>query len=100
MTWRLANWLIDFHDSNDNYYLNILGQTPGNVRSSNELADFWINRILGYSMTPADRVQIVQFMAQGHNPDADLPLDTDEDTRDRLRAMVGLILMSPTFQWR
>jgi len=100
MTWRFANWLIDFHDSNGNFYLDLLGQTPGNVRSANEIADFWINRILGYSMTTADRTQIVQFMAQGHNPDADLPLDTDEDTRDRLRAMVGLILMSPTFQWR
>ena len=29
-----------------------------------------------------------------------LPVDTDEDTQDRLRAMVGLIFMSPSFLWR
>jgi uncharacterized protein (DUF1800 family) len=100
MSWRFNNWLIDFDDDSDNFYLDVLGQTPGSQRSANELADFWINRILGYSMPAADRHQIVQFMAQGHNPNSDLPVDTDEDTRDRLRSMVGLILMSPAFQWR
>jgi hypothetical protein len=100
MSWRFNNWLIDFDDTNDNFYLDVLGQTPGTTRSANELADFWINRILGYPMPVGDRHEIVQFMAQGHNPDSDLPVDTDEDTRDRLRSMVGLILMSPAFQWR
>jgi hypothetical protein len=39
-------------------------------------------------------------MAQGHNPDYDLPVATDEDVQDRLRSMVALIMMSPDFQWR
>jgi uncharacterized protein (DUF1800 family) len=100
MSWRFNNWLIDFHNSNDQYFLDVLGQTPVHARSANELADFWINRILGYPMPPTERHEIVQFMAQGHNPNSDLPLDSDEDTQDRLRSMVGLILMAPTFQWR
>lgn len=99
MSWRLSNWLIDFDDDGGTYYLDVLGQTPGGVRSANELADFWIQRILQRSMDPADREQIVQFMAQGINPDFDLDF-TDEDTRDRVRSMVGLILMSPDFLWR
>ena len=99
MSWRLCNWLIDFDDDSGNFYLDILSQTPGAVRTSNELADYWIERILNRAMDPADRSQIVQFMAQGVNPDFDLDLG-DADTRDRLRSMVGLLLMSPDFLWR
>lgn len=99
MSWRLCGWLIDFHDSDDNYYLDVLGQTPDSVRSANELADFWIPRILGRPMSSEDREQIVQFMGQGINPDLDLNL-SNESTASRLRSMVGLILMSPDFLWR
>ena len=99
MTWRLCGWLIDFDDDNGDFYLDVLGQTPPAVRSANELADFWIDRVLGRPMDTGDRAEIVQFMAQGVNPDFDLDL-TDEDTADRLRSMVGLLLMSPDFLWR
>ena len=99
MSWRLCNWLIDFDDDQGNFYLDVLAQTPVSVRSANALADFWIPRILQRPMAAEDREQIVQFMAQGINPDFDLNFD-DQDTRDRLRSMVGLILMSPDFLWR
>jgi hypothetical protein len=99
MSWRLCGWLVDFDNDNDKYYLNILNQTPSNVRSANALADFWIDRILGREMDPEDRQEIVDFMAQGINPDFDLNF-SDEDTTDRLRSMVGLIFMSPEFLWR
>ena len=99
MSWRLCGWLVDFDDDNGDYYLDLVGQTPAGVRSANELADFWIDRVLRRPMDPLDRAQIVQFMAQGVNPDFDLDL-TDEDTADRLRSMVGLLLMSPDFLWR
>ncbi len=39
-------------------------------------------------------------MAQGHNPNFDLPLDTDDDTKDRLRALVALIFMTPSFLFK
>ncbi len=99
MSWRLCGWLIDFDDDSGNYYLDVLGQTPAGTRTSNELADFWIDRILNRPMDVQDRGQIVQFMAQGINPDFDLDL-ADEDTADRLRSMVGLLLTSPDFLWR
>lgn len=99
MSWRLSTWLIDFDDSTDQFYLDVLSQTPGNVRSANALADFWIDRVLGRPMDPMDRDQVVQFMGQGINPDFDLNF-ADEDTRDRVRSMVGLIMMSPDFLWR
>lgn len=100
MSWRLCNWLIDAHDDNDAFYLDVLGQTPSDRRTAKELADFWIERLLGRSMPERERLEIVDFMAQGHNPDNDLPVSRDEYTQDRLRAMVGLIFMSPSFLWR
>lgn len=100
MSWRLVNWLIDVRDAFDVYLLNVLDQTPGGVRTANQLADFWIDRIFGRPIPAAEREEVVEFMAQGHNPNFVLPLDTDPDTRDRLRSMVGLIFMSPSFLWR
>ena len=70
------------------------------MRSANEIVDFWLDRILGRLMAAADRDQLVDFMAAGHNPDFDLPLATDEETQDRLRSLVGLIFMTPDFLWR
>jgi hypothetical protein len=78
----------------------VIAQTPAGVRSANQLADFWIDRIYGRSIPTEERLEIVDFMAQGHGPDFALPLDSDEDTRDRLRSMVGLLFMAPSFLWR
>ncbi len=97
MTWRLTNWLIDVENGSGDYRLDTLAATPPTIRSANELADFWIDRVLGRPMTPQTRQELVEFMAQGVNPDFDLPVDTDADTRARLQAMVGLIFMAPEF---
>ena len=98
-TWRLVNWLIDRED-NGIHRAAIVNQTPSAVRSATALADYWILRILGRPMPPAGRSEVIDFMAQGHNPDLGLPVTTDDGTQERLRSMVGLICMSPTFLWR
>lgn len=100
MRWRMINWLVEVTDDASVYRLNVLAQTPANVRSPNALTDFWLDRILGRAIDSADRTEIVEFIAQGRNPDYDMPLDTDTTIQDRLRAMVALIMMSPEFQWR
>lgn len=98
--WRTVNWLIEAQDAGGTWRLDVLAQTPPGVRSATELADFWIDRVYGRALPAADRQEVIEMMAQGHNPDLDLPLDTDESTRDRLRAMVGLLFMAPEFLWR
>jgi uncharacterized protein (DUF1800 family) len=98
--WRLCNWLVDVENDSDIYLMDVVAKTPGSVRTANEIADYWINRILLRPMPAADRARVVEFMAQGFNPDFDLPVDSDRDTRERLRSMVALILMSPSFLWR
>ncbi len=100
MCWRLANTLVMLYDADENFYFDLLGQTPAGVRSAQDLVDFWTDRILGRPAAPAEEAELVDFMAQGHNPSFDLPLDTDEATQDRLRALIALILMAPSFLWR
>jgi len=97
LSWKLVNWLIDVRDDDDAFRLDILGTTPGNVRTSTALADFWIDRILQRPLSAADRQDVIEFMAQGFNPDFELPLDSNTSLQDRLRAMVGLIFMTPSF---
>ncbi len=98
--WQLLNWLTTDDDEIGNLRMDILGQTPANILSATALVDFWINRILGRTINSGDRQHIIDFMAQGHNPDFDLPVGSDPDTQARLASMVGLILISPEFQWR
>ena len=99
MSWRLCGWLIEFRNDAGVYHLDVVAQTPSGTRSANELVDFWTNRLLGRGMEPADRDELVEFMAQGVNPDLALNFG-DDDTLERLRSLVGLIFMSPDFLWR
>ena len=98
-SWRLVAWLVD-EEIDDVYIADVVAQTPPGIRSANALADHWIERLLGRPMPESERIEIVEFMAQGYNADLDLPLDQDGGTQERLRAMVGLICMSPSFLWR
>lgn len=94
--WRVMNYLVQ--GVFDQTTLDLLGQMPGSVTTPNAITDFWINRLLGRPMDPAaNRLQVVEFLAQGRNPEFDLPAD---QVADRLPHMVALILMSPDFQWR
>jgi uncharacterized protein (DUF1800 family) len=94
--WRLANRLIE--NSLDDISLDTLSQTPAHIRTPNGLGDFWINRVLGRPLHPAEnRAEIVAFLAQGRNPDFDL---TTEQFEERVPRMVALLLMTPDFQLR
>lgn len=99
MRWRMINWLVDKKDDQEQYRLDVLGQTPASLDTAVELIDFWIDRILGYSMESEDRQLIIDFMAHDSGPNDGLDMD-DKKTQDRLRSAVGLILNSPQFQLR
>lgn len=93
--WRIINQAIEGYDD---IAVNVLAHTP-TPRSANQLADQWISTILGRAMSTEDRQEIVAFMADGRG--GDVPLDlTDDETAERFVRMVGLILLSPDFQWR
>jgi len=100
MSWRLLNWLVDQDHEDGSPVVDVVSETPESVTNPIELADFWIQRILGRSMTPADRQEVIDMMAQGRNPELAVPYRSDESARDRLRTMVALIMLSPDFLWR
>lgn len=100
MSWRMGNFLVQVTDDSDVHYADILGQTPAGVRSATALVDFWTERMLGRPADALERDELIEFMAQGHNPNFDLPLDTDEPTQERLRTLVALIVMTPSFLWK
>ena len=101
MSWRFVNSFAAAFDADTGiHYMDLVGQTPPDVRSSNAIVEFWVDRIFGRPIRPADRTEVVEFMAQGVNPDFDLPLDEDPEIQDRLRSMVGLLFMLPDFLWR
>lgn len=97
LCWRLANTMIQIDDANNNLYFNPFALTPANVRSAQALVTYWTQRVLGRPASATDEEALVEFMAQGHNPNMNLPLDTDDDTKDRLRSLVALIFMTPSF---
>ena len=99
--WRLSTWLIDsWQDENDNYYIDLISQTPGHLQTANELVDFWVNRILGRPLEDSNiRTELVEFVADGRNPDSPIPA-SDELLVDRIRSLVISIINSPDFQWR
>jgi hypothetical protein len=94
--WRLANRLME--NWIDGTTIDVLSQTPAHIRTPNEIADFWVDRILGHPMHPLEnRSEIVDFLAQGFNADFDLP---QEQFNERLPRAVALLLMTPDFQLR
>jgi len=100
--WRFVNdvleWKIggDGEDKNDKRIV-VDGVMPENVATPEAIVDFWSRRLLGYLLPAAERTEIVEFMAFGRGTDSDLPPD---QIAERLRYMIALILMSPSFQWR
>ncbi len=92
--WRFLNRLFV---GLDGVQIDVLGQTPAELQTPDELVDFWARRVLGRAPDDATRREVVDFLAQGRNPDLPLP---DEERTGRLPYMVALLLMSPDFQWR
>jgi uncharacterized protein (DUF1800 family) len=100
--WRHANWLFGWRvggdgDNKDKLRVRPEYQTPESRRTPSALVDFWSVRMLGRPLPSNEREAVVEFMAAGRNPDFDLPAD---QIAERLRQMVVLICMSPSFQWR
>lgn len=102
--WRLVNWLVEEDGNGNDRFFDITGATLASpARSAEAIVDFWMPRIFGRALDAADREELVDFMAAGHNPAFALPIDTNDwpdYTQDRLRTLVGLMLMSPEFLWR
>jgi len=100
--WRFVNDILEWKiggagADKENKRIVVDGITPADTATPEEIVDFWSRRLLGYVLPTAERTEIVEFMAFGRGTDSDLPPD---QITERLRYMIALILMSPSFQWR
>lgn len=109
--WRFINYFMDRQtrdedsqittpDLSGNYYVDVLSNIPADVRTANELTDFWIDRILGRPIDAESRDILLDLIADGSNPDFNLPLDADEDLQRLLRTFVATICFTPDFLWK
>lgn len=101
--WRHCNWLFGWTiggEGADADTPRLRPETkipPANVTTPVEYVDYWSYFLMGRTLPEAERQPIIEFMAAGRNPDFDLPAP---QIAERLRQMVALICMSPSFQWR
>ncbi len=85
--WRFSNYLIE--NWIDNVSVNVLIQMPTSKRTANQIVDYWLTRLLGRAIHPVEnREEILDFMAQGWNPDYDLPQDLIDDRTPRMVALI------------
>lgn len=101
--WRMCNWLMDGWKiggdgpDKDKLRIDCRSQMPAEITTPIAIVDYWAQRILGRVLPDDERQPIIDFMAAGRNPENSLPAD---QINDRLRFLVGLIFMAPSFQWR
>ncbi len=101
MTWRMGQWFADTRTDADNLFMPIRTITPGSVpRTPNGLVDYWLDRIFPQGVSASYREEIVDFMAQGFNPDTTLIIEDNNSTEWRLQMMIALIMATPEFSER
>jgi uncharacterized protein (DUF1800 family) len=98
--WRMVNWLIEWRyggegANKDEFRLNFIN--PEGITTPIAIVDYWSQRLLGRLLPENERILIIEFMAHGRDPQSGLPID---QITERLRYMLALIFLSPSFQWR
>ncbi|MFP4439340.1 MAG: DUF1800 domain-containing protein [Chloroflexaceae bacterium] len=93
--------------------IDLEGEMPADVRTSRQMVDFWIARLLGRSMAANSYTLLLDHMRAAIDAD-DPPLSPDEPPdgfgdeaewrqnayRDRIKSLVFLICLSPDFMLR
>jgi uncharacterized protein (DUF1800 family) len=90
------NWMSD-ENTGFTIKTDVYNQTPAEIRTAEGLVDFWTSRLLGRTVSDADRSALIAVMAQEYGTQDQLP---DEHVQYVLPAMIEVILMSPDFQWK
>jgi uncharacterized protein (DUF1800 family) len=85
------------HGWNEQNKVQVVNQTPGEFRTPNQLADFWLARVLPRAASINLRTEILNALRGEADANAQVP---DDQLEWRLSNAVALMLMSPEFQWR
>jgi hypothetical protein len=71
--------------------------SDGGAKTPTALAKDWCGRLLGRRPSKRTLDEATAFLAQGRNPDYEMP---EQALKERTAPALALILMSPDFQWR
>lgn len=99
-TVMLGRWSLPLEILSDWYasaQVDLWAQTPADV-SARDVTRFWIERLLGRPALPATEAALIDFFAQGGDPDRPPAFDDDTDRWERLTYLVALIAATPEFQ--
>lgn len=91
--YRIAN--NDF--SGDGYTIPVDGVAPGNATSVRSLTQFWADRCFQRTISNRSLDGLMDFMSEGRGFDSEL---APSQISDKLRQSVGMLAMTPEFQWR
>ncbi len=98
--WKLMFFILDTGSKTDrtDIDVDVVGQTNTHVpvRSTANIVDYWIDRLVGQPMAAATRNDLIQYLGKG----SATPNLNDAAVARRLVLMVSLILSSPEFNWR
>ncbi len=98
--WRMINWMMEWTYGGEGANKDekrVKFNQPAGLLKPKAIVDYWSTRLLGYVLPDNERNAISEFLAYGRNVEYDLPSDQIDE---RLRYMVDLILMTPSFQYR
>jgi uncharacterized protein (DUF1800 family) len=85
------------HGWNEQTKVQVVNQTPGEFRTPNQLADYWLARVLPRAASINLRTEILNALRGDADANTRVP---DDQLEWRLSNAVALMLMSPEFQWR
>ena len=77
--------------------VDLVRETPSEVRTPRQLVDFWAPRLLGRMPAANVQAEALDILAADISPDIGIPTD---QLKDRTARMVSFLLMTPDFQWR
>ncbi|HEY9088863.1 MAG TPA: DUF1800 family protein [Anaerolineaceae bacterium] len=91
------NWGNEDVEPNQVMRVDLRGETPGELRTAENIVDYWIERIHGRRLPDESRQAIINLLRENAAADEDL---SDDHLDWRLPAAVELILMAPEMRLR
>ncbi|MCH2043834.1 MAG: DUF1800 domain-containing protein [Saprospiraceae bacterium] len=100
----LTRWNIILHLLEGSHWhkmtkIEQIQKIPEGKERVDEIVDYWINEILGQALPTDDRQRVMNYLAMGGVED-EPPFGNEKDIQRRLRTVVAMIAMTPTFQYR
>jgi uncharacterized protein (DUF1800 family) len=83
--------------SGNGYTLNVSGRMPADRETAREIVQWWVDNLIQRPVSSATMNGLIDFIAEGRNPDLRLPASQIES---KVHYLAAVIVMTPEFQRR